>query len=270
MLIESAKLSHWIEHFYGYGSWDAPFWFVAYEESGGDVPEEVADKINYFHQAHPEPDSTLCDVRDLYKHVGIYWEGPKGEKYKNRFDFRFGGEAVQHGVWNNLIRFMFGYRGKKVPDLLPYQKTILASHAKPDVALIPLYPLPSPHGHSWYYSWLDMPSMSYLKSRSAYERLVYPNRMRSILDRVVRHRPEVVILYGMNNINTLKASVQKSIPGTTFQLAKALPRVTPQHHRADIGGTKFLITTQIPALRHGRVETGFDWEEFGRRVSGIK
>jgi hypothetical protein len=27
-----------------------------------------------------------------------------------------------------------------------------------------------------------------------------------------------------------------------------------------------LITSQIPALRHNRIETGFDWEEFGKSV----
>src|SRR3712207_8323721 len=52
------------------GSWRAKTWFIAYEEGGGDLPEEVADKINYFVGAHPSfaPDA-LCDIRALYKHV---------------------------------------------------------------------------------------------------------------------------------------------------------------------------------------------------------
>ena len=52
----------------------------------------------------------------------------------------------------------------------------------------------------------------------------------------------------------------------SFALNKALPQQIPQHHRADFNGTTLIITTQIPALRHGRVETGFDWEVFGRRL----
>jgi hypothetical protein len=44
MLIEDKVLKYWIDNFYGYGSWHARFWFVGYEESGGDIPEEVADK----------------------------------------------------------------------------------------------------------------------------------------------------------------------------------------------------------------------------------
>src|SRR5690606_20193738 len=78
MLIAEQHLGHWIENFYGYGSWKARFWFVGYEESGGDVPEEVAEKINYFFEQHqPDTNGTLCNIRELYQHVSIWWEGPK-------------------------------------------------------------------------------------------------------------------------------------------------------------------------------------------------
>lgn len=268
MLIDENKLRYWIDNFYGYGSWSAPYWFIGYEESGGEVPEEVADKINHFYRLPPESKGELCDLREMYLQVAIRWDSPKADKYKNRFEFRFGDEAVQHGVWNNLIRFMHGYRGKKVPELLPYQKRTFVSGSNPDAALISLYPLPSPHGHSWYYSWLEMPAMPFLKARPLYENQVYHSRIRTIATKIIQHKPEVVIMYGMNNINGLKASFQEFIPGLKFSLVKAKPRETPGHHRADIGATKLLITTQIPALRHGRIETGFDWEEFGRKVSG--
>jgi len=35
MPLDPAKLQHWIDNFYGYGSWDAPVWFIGYEEGGG-------------------------------------------------------------------------------------------------------------------------------------------------------------------------------------------------------------------------------------------
>ncbi len=44
-MIEENALRNWIDNFYGYGSWHARFWFVDHEETGGDVPEEVAEKI---------------------------------------------------------------------------------------------------------------------------------------------------------------------------------------------------------------------------------
>jgi hypothetical protein len=70
----------------------------------------------------------------------------------------------------------------------------------------------------------------------------------------------------MNNINSLKSSIQAFFPAAKFKMVKAIKLQTPQHHRADLQGTTLLITTQIPALRHGRIETGFDWLEFGKAV----
>ena len=73
-------------------------------------------------------------------------------------------------------------------------------------------------------------------------------------------------MYGMDNINTLKKSIQEFFPDTKFKMIKATTREIPQHHRVDLNTTTMLITTQLPALRHNRIETGFDWEEFGKRV----
>jgi hypothetical protein len=95
---------------------------------------------------------------------------------------------------------------------------------------------------------------------------VYPNRMGSLLQSIRKYKPELVLMYGMNNINTLKESVQEVFPDLKFKMEKAVKLKVPQHHRGDANGTTLLITTQIPTLRHGRVETGFDWEEFGKVV----
>src|SRR6185503_14698655 len=131
---------------------------------------------------------------------------------------------------------------------------------KANEALIQLYPLPSPHNHAWYYSWLDLPQFGILKSRTHYQEQVYPSRIRTILSNVIAYKPEVVLMYGMDNINGLKKSVQEFFPIAKFKQVKAIARQIPQHHRANLDGTAMIITTQIPALRHNRIETGFDWE----------
>src|SRR5690242_1627545 len=192
MLIKEETLGHWMDHFYGYGAWNAKIWFVAYEEGGGDLPEDVADRFNYFYNNHREAtDPTLCDIRELYKHVaGLY-------------EYRFGPKATQHGSWKNLIAFQFGFRGKKLPDLLKYQ---VSSFIKDDAALINLYPLPSPHNHAWYYSWLDMPQFPFLKDRKVYEAQAYERRIRGIIEKMKVNKPEIVVMYGMSDINDLKNS----------------------------------------------------------------
>lgn len=146
---------------------------------------------------------------------------------------------------------------------MDYQKQSLA---KGNEAMIKLYPLPSPHNHAWYYSWLDLPGMPFLKTREQYQEHVYPTRIKAVLEKLRTHKPQLVLMYGMTNINGLKKSIQAFSPNVTFKAIKAVKQQIPQHHRTDIDGTTLLLTTQIPALRHNRVETGFDWEEFGRSL----
>lgn len=263
MLINEHSLQHWIKHFYGYGSWDSKVWFVSYEEGGGDLPEDVADRLNYFAERHGNATApSLCDIRGLYKKVTARVDGPRSEKYRTLYDHRFGPEATQHGAWKNLVAFLFGFRDKKLPDLLKYQQESFLSPGHEDIALIDLYPLPSPHNHAWYYSWLDMPKFPFLKSRRMYEEELYEDRINGLLTQVKTHQPDVVVMYGMSNVNALKGSA-----GETFKMIKGLPQVIPQHHRATIGETILIITTQIPTLRHGRPGTGFDWYEFGKFVT---
>jgi hypothetical protein len=266
MLIEENRLKHWIDNFYGYGSWSSRFWFIGYEEGGGNLPEEVADKLNYFSRVHPSTEATLCDLRDLYRHVAFREEGPKADAFSNRYEYRFENNAIQNTIWKNLTAFVHGYENKKLPDFLQYQKENFALQSAGKEALIQLYPLPSPHNHAWYYSWVDVPGLPFLKSRKLYEQHLYEKRISSILSQVEKYKPEVILMYGMNNINALKQSVQEFFSKAKFRMVKQTKLQIPQHHRVELNGTILLITTQIPALRHNRVETGFDWELFGKLV----
>lgn len=271
MLIAEQHLGHWIENFYGYGSWKARFWFVGYEESGGDVPEEVAEKINYFFEQHqPDTNGILCNIRELYQHVSIWWEGPKANIFTNRFEYRFSDNAILNAVWKNLVAFEYGHRNEELPDTLEYQRQTFASPSANNEALIKLYPLPAPHNHAWYYSWLDLPQIGFLKSRPLYEQHLFEPRLHNILSNIRTYNPEVVLMYGMNNINALKKSVEEFFHGAKFKMMKATKGKTPQYHHADFNGTTMLITTQYPALRHNRVETGFDWRELGKRIATEK
>ena len=110
MLIDEKALKYWIENFYGYGSWRARCWFVGYEESGGDVPEEVTEKLNYFYNLQAPDTPTLCDIRELYRQVAFRADGPRAMKFSTLYDQRFGAHATLHGSWKNLIAFAHGYQ----------------------------------------------------------------------------------------------------------------------------------------------------------------
>jgi hypothetical protein len=271
MIIEEKALKHWIDNFYGYGSLKARIWFIGYEEGGGDLPEEVAEKLNYFNRNHPpNTPSKLCDIRELYRNVTLKLDGPKSGLYKNQYEYRFGNYATQHGFWKNLIAFAHGFRNEQLPDLLQYQRNSFLLPSEDNEAFIQLYPLPSSNNHAWYYSWLDMPQFSFLKSRALYQEHVYQNRIQRIAQNILEHQPELVVMYGMDNINGLKQSIQEFFSEAKFKMVKAVKQQIPQHHRANLGGTTLVITTQIPGLRHNRKETGFDWEEFGKMIRSEK
>lgn len=264
MFIKAEPLQHWIDHFYGYGSWKAKVWFIAHEDGGGDLPEEVAEKLDYFSAHFTAAEATLCDLREMYRHSSLWREGPKGTQFKNFHDYRFGPKAVLSGVWKNLITFAHTCQGHEPPDdILQYQRN---KFARTNEALIKLYPLPSPNNHAWYYSWLDFPQFPFLKSREQYQAHVLPARLQSIVRNINLYKPRLVLMYGMENINVLKNSIQDHFPGLKFRSVQAVRMRIPPYHRAEINGTVILITTQIPALRHNRVETGFDWAAFGEAV----
>ena len=267
MRIKEERLKHWIDHFYGYGSWNARCWFIGHEETGGEVPEDVADKINYFQGVDIDPCGTLCDIRELYQHVAVRWDGPKASAFRTLYEYRFDNNASLNGVWKNIIAFDHGYRHLPLPDFLEYQRQTFLSAEVHNEALIQLYPLPGPNSHAWYYGWLDLPGLPFLKSRALYEEHVYEARMTVILSNIKRYKPEVVLMYGMENINTIKKSIQDFFGNAHFKMIKAEKQQVPQHHRATVDRTLILVTSQFPALRHNRIETGFDWLEFGRKVN---
>jgi hypothetical protein len=108
--------------------------------------------------------------------------------------------------------------------------------------------------------------MLILKCRRLYHDYVYPARMPTIPENISMYKPQVALMYGMDNINLLKKSVEEFFQKTNFKMVKAIKRQIPQHHWTKFNGTTLLITTQIPALKHNRVETGFDWYESGKLV----
>jgi hypothetical protein len=178
------------------------------------------------------------------------------------------GRAAARQVKDASLALLHGdgqYAPEKLPDLLMYQKNLFALPSASNEALVMLYPLPA-HNHAWYYAWLDLRQFPFLKSRALYQHYVYFSRMHSILKNISIYKPEVVLMYGMDNINLLKKSVQEFFRSAKFRMVKAVKGQIPQYHRADFNETTILITTQIPALRHNRVDTGFDWYEFGKLV----
>jgi len=210
MPLDPAKLQHWIDNFYGYGSWDAPVWFIGYEEGGGADYKEVEQKLDYFDINHKNSNGpTLCDIRSLHLAVKCH-----AKYYDTHGELRFTGThpngSKLQGTWGNLIRFVKGYCGKIYDSDLEYQKTSLAFPEKGNEALIELFPLPSPNKQVWYYGWLDIKDETLrplLKTRKSYEDSLVENRLNSIkkmADQKIESL-QIMVFYGISGkVNAIK------------------------------------------------------------------
>lgn len=257
-------LQHWIDSFYGYGSWSAPHWYISYEEDGGDTPEEVAEKIEFFGKRQSVGDD-LVDIRELYKVCTIPWDSNRLASLETLFDLRFGQQANSSTVWRNLSAFGHAWENEKFTDELEYQRHQFARKDRGREAWLKLYPLPA-HSHAWYYAWLELPDLPFLKTRVTYEDHLFRTRLTKFVEGIRQYRPRLVLMYGMNNIQAIRQFIIASFPGTRFGSVKSTKLKIPSHHYTTIGNTMLVVTTQIPALRHQRVETGFDWAAFGSQL----
>ena len=237
----------------------------ATKKAGVIYPKKLAKDLTTFTLCRMPMNQSYVTSEKVYRRVAFRAEGPRSLKFSTLYDHRFGADATLHSAWTNLTAFEYGYREESLPDLLEYQQELFGAPSAHAEALIRLYPLPA-HNHAWYYAWLGMPHLNFLKSRSLYQECLYPSRIQTILQNAIIYKPEVVLMYGMENINMLKESIKQFFSNAKFKTVKGVKRQIPQHHWAHLDRTTVVITTQIPALRHNLIETGFDWYEFGKLV----
>lgn len=162
-MLDDALLQAYMDHFYGYGDYAAPYWFVGMEE-GGDS-ERMAEVLPIWHDAgRPE----------LFSMAG--WL-PKIQR-----------------TWGGLIRVLFAAQGI-TPDraaILDYQQNRLA-HDGNETCLLELMPLPSPSTGHWFYK--DLSTRPALQSRQQYLTDVAPRRVEGLRVRIAAHRPPLVVFY---------------------------------------------------------------------------
>ena len=93
-MINDELLEALINGFYGYGNYQAPYWFVGMEESGGNSIEEIAQRIETWDKRGRKE---LEDVAEYSREIGI-----------NRY---FDDHAKLQSTWNKLIRVVLTAEG---------------------------------------------------------------------------------------------------------------------------------------------------------------
>jgi hypothetical protein len=142
---------------YGYGRWEAPYWFIGIEP-GGDELDECLRRWNSLGR------SELLDIATHH------------EKHDRDF---FGKYAVTQETWRALIWLLLAFKGIEPTrdNTLDYQKYHFGRSGD-ETAVIEISCLPAPHSH--------VPSPRHL---------FRTERADLIRNRIVEHRPRFVVLY---------------------------------------------------------------------------
>jgi hypothetical protein len=213
-MLDDHLLQDFIDGFYGYGNYNAPYWFVGMEEGGGNSVEEINSRLQAWRTRGRRE---IEDVADYHRAFGIsrYWEK----------------RPPLEATWNKIIRIYLASKGAQptTDDVRFYQRDHLGREGG-DTCLLELLPLPSPSTSHWLYA--DASSIPALASRQAYRDWLIPMRIKRLQERIWKYRPSFIIFYGKTYLEYWQAIVG----------APLLHIETLNIDRAEVDGTLFVVT----------------------------
>jgi len=234
-MLNETLLENFCATFAGYGSWQAPIWFVGIEEGGGETELAVCARLAAWHE---RGQSSLESLPEFCRASGItQWHG---------------NDAQPQPTWEQLIRLLLVAQGKSDSPaaILDYQCTRLGIPSG-ETCLLELFPLPSPSIQTWNYgTWTTLP---WLQTRPAYEQKIVSQRIEAIRTKIDLCKPPVVIFYGSSQLEYWRRIMG---PGT---YARPIPDKLIAHEH----GTVFFVIKQPGAFWH-RIRRDDYFREIGR------
>jgi len=205
-MITSDLIQRRIEMFWGYGSLDAPVWFVGMEEGFRITSDVVADRrmlerqfllptVNGMFDASRPIDRDVCDLTNLSPFLP---------------------NAKMQRTWKFPITLYISLRDGKAPnedEILDFQRFVLGDGKRNEVATIELMPLPSPDISSWPYG-----DISRFETRESYLRTCKKQRVQGLRDLVQKYSPKLVIFYSVGYLRDWVAVVGKMPDEITHQM----------------------------------------------------
>lgn len=155
---------HMAEHFFGYGKWDAPFWFIGPEAGiGKDGDDSLSSRYESWKRLECAP---VVDCEKHHREFGFArWHDPP---------------PPTQPTWRQLIRLLLTYKGME-PDLdaiRKYQREKWGS-SNGETCVIELYGVPAP-------------SMATPRDRTTF----LSRRIERIRQEAAEHHPEFIVMYG--------------------------------------------------------------------------
>lgn len=240
-MLDDILLATFMETFYGYGTYDAPYWFVGMEEGGGGTFASAEGRINaWIDRGRTELEDPRGTAADLSR-------SPWFRSYPRL-----------QSTWKQLIRMTLVAQGivPAVDRIRAYQRDRLGTGTG-ETCLLELLPLPSPSTRHWFYK--DYSDLPYLQSREAYMAHFAPMRAAHLRACVEQHKPKAVVFYSFNwwyrqwwqqitpvpyaRISTPDSDILKAAtPTTTFLIVKHPVTVGVTNHYFETAGK--LLTPQ--------------------------
>jgi hypothetical protein len=178
-------LQEYMRNFYGYGSYEAAYWFVGMEEGGADPFDadsfdEVAERLTVWDRRGR---LELEDIAAYHLELGI--------------TDLFGDKPKLQPTWAKLIHLLLSMKGRTptTDEVRSYQQQLWA-RSDGHVCLLELLPLPSPSTSHW----IDArhATTATLASRGEHRQLWSRVRLKTLEQRITVYRPKVVICYGLS------------------------------------------------------------------------
>ena len=201
------------QHCYGYGRWDAPYWFIGLEE--GQAPSENNDFTRRAEAFRELNKDGLCDCPTFHQRIKVdrfHTVNPRT------------GKVDPQSTWNYLILLLMAFRGKPADTehLGDYQCNHWGTECPKtgETCVIELSGLPSNNS-----------KLSKQRPEAMQKELdrIRPIRVANIQEILKRNNPEFVVMYGLTKRQywrqiagdeTLQHGIPQRVDRTTFLLAQ--------------------------------------------------
>ena len=185
-MLDSDKLSTYINNFYGFGNWDSDIWFVGMEEGGGNTLGEVQKRLESWHRTS----NNLLDNKTHHERLGL-------TKFFDRGVLQMTAKLIRFKL--SIEDKLSGNPSEETEMIRSIQKNSWGQ-LDSDNALIDLFPLPSPGEGAWLYKSLEWTDIDYLQSRGTYRETLKESRTKFIRDKIKIHQPKIVVFYSTSYI----------------------------------------------------------------------
>jgi len=189
-MLNDDVLLKYIHNFYGYGSFNADYWFISLEEGGGHSEKEIQNRLNVWEKRGSKQ---LEDCRSYHLEFGI------GEWFTNN--------PKLQSTWKMYIRIFFNseQNSKFINGDNNLQKRMIKNYQSNEfgkldgnMCIMELRPLPSKNLNSWLYS--DFSKLPFLNTKKEYEEYVDNFRSKELINKIDKYKPKFVIFLSRSKI----------------------------------------------------------------------